>query len=301
MSKRLKEGKSQWMAFLQRAFTDRSLDTSRLKLGHWHAGRGSNSHAGADVYALHRPHLNRRHKEYTLTALYTQYGEAAARERLDKYLIAAEALQMLHRGRQTRVAHGLPRPRVVFALELQKAQILLAPFQERVTLHEYVPRLSYMPWSNNPRWRDGMTSLVKELLVFFPSGLPRSLLESLPLHKGKNNCKDRIRVRLQHLAKSCPPTSALYLAICRPEEWPYTSVTMAGSGKSRNVEQKLMEDLGLHHIHLPGPENGRLVYYVPDLLVAKHAQQEFDEWFKTGSLPGSEVAVSIPNFPSANI
>ena len=297
-SKRLKDENSQWMTFLQKAFEDRGLDTRRLKLGHWHAGRGSNSYAGADVYALHRPYLNRRHKDYQLTALYPQLEQAEERQRMDGFLIAAEALQMLHRGRQTRVALGLPRPRVVFALDLEKAQYLLAPFKERVKLSEYTYRLSHTRGSNNPRWRDGMTVLVKELLVFFPKGLPRSLLESLPLHKGENARKDRIRAQLEALAKTCPATSALHLALCRPGEWPFASVTKAGSGSDRAGEQELMEDLGLHLVRVTGRGKGKKVYYVPDTSVTKKAQEEFEEWLRVGTLPSPGAPASTLGTPA---
>ena len=141
-----------------------------------------------------------------------------------------------------------------------------------------------------------MTVLVKELLVFFPRGLPRSLLESLPLHKGKNARKDCIRPQLEALAKTCSATSALHLALCRPGEWPFASVTTAGSGSDRAGEQELMEDLGLHCVHVTGHGKGKKVYYVPDKSVAGQAQEEFEEWLKSGTHPGTGAA-STPGTP----
>lgn len=212
----LRSEDSQWQGFLRLVFERTGLDATEMDKGHWHAGRGRNEHAGADIIAITRPYLNRRYRDHTLTALFP-FDEKECR-RLQSHLEGSEALQMLHRGRQTRAPAG-GRPRVIFALGQSETRTLLSTFLDRVELSDYQPTLTFKPYSQKPRWRNGMLELVDELLAFFPRGLPRSLLQALPLHNGRSSRTEEIRERLEALARSLSPDTVLYRAFCEPDAW----------------------------------------------------------------------------------
>lgn len=261
-SRRLKQENSEWTSFLNRA-----LDLQGLALGidvfttHWGAGRGKNAYQGYDVFAVHRPYLNRRHRVHTLTALYPLLSDTSRREEASKHLIAAETLQMLHRGRQTRHA-GPGRPRVVLGYDLEDAGYLLAPLKDQVRLREYVPLLHFKGGSNNPRWIDGMTPLVKDLLTLFPDGLPRALVGALPQHSNSQTRTPAIREFLKQLTVSRPGTP-LHRAFHDRRTWTHSDIEPGGTGSNFALEEELMERCGLEKKKASGRGHGHVVYVQP--------------------------------------
>lgn len=270
-SKRLESDTSEWTKYLTDALAERGLALEKdVSTAHWHAGRGKNAYAGHDVFAVHPPYLNRRHQEFTLAALYPLLSQAVQRETATQRLIAAEALQMLHRGRQTRYT-GTDRPRVIIGDNLNKARERLAPLQAQVELSEYQPRLCFQSLigksggkkgSNNPRWVDGMTPLVEDLLKLFPEGLPRSLVDALPKHGGVRSSTPQVRAALKELTRSLPNTT-LYRAFHTPRTWSHSDIDPGGHGDNYALQEALMERCGFEKVIVPGRRKGSVVYVRP--------------------------------------
>ena len=143
-----------------------------------------------------------------------------------------------------------------------------------------------------------MLELVDELLTFFPRGIPRSLLQALPLHNGRSSRTEEIRERLEALARSLSPDTVLYRAFCEPDAWAYSDVPVGGSGDSGRLEKEMMEVLGLTVHSARGYVQGPQVYYLPAPTRLAQAQQEFEEWLKTGTLPDSGVTAGTPRTPA---
>ncbi|WP_157451831.1 hypothetical protein [Deinococcus aquatilis] len=279
---------SDWTGFLKTALTHHHLTLELdAATGHWHAGRGSNAHTGSNVYALHQPRFNRRQRDYTMTALFPQDDEL--RTQFSAHLLAAETLQMLHRGRQT-VTRGV-KPSVVLAMSKEDARCLFGSFLPRVKLSDYQPTQIFTRSSSKARWRAAMSLLVDELSSLFPNGLPRKLLEGLPLHSGTSNTKADVEAQLHRLAVTRPPDSPLRLALLTPNEWQYGSVvhTPASTGDGSRMERELMETLGYQQVKVMGQGKGGQTIYVRDPLKKEQAQAEFKVWLSTGSLPGSSI------------
>ncbi|MGY2892848.1 hypothetical protein [Deinococcus sp. UYEF24] len=301
-SLRLRDESSEWKSFLQDAFERRGLDQSQLFYGHWHTGRGRNTHAGAHVFALHRPYLNQRFSDHTLTALFPQDEEA--RLQMKAYLEGAEALQMLHRGRQaTSTSDPSDRPRVLLALDEGKTRALLDPFRDRIALRPYQSELQFTRKSQNPRWRDAMTELALDLLRIFPSGLPRALLQALPIHKGTGKRKQQVYERLTALAADLGPDSPLHQAMCAPDQWAYTDVRPGGTGNGSKIEKEAMEAAGLSKAKVTGNVQGSQIYYLPDPALAEKAQQDFEHWLAAGERPAhpAERAAGTPEAPPTGV
>lgn len=105
---------------------------------HWHAGRGNNDFKGYDIFALTRPVLSKRHRDFTLAALAPH--DAALRERLHQLDGESEFLQTMHRNRQ---GHFLAADAPLNVL-----------FWDHSGAQAYPLHLHHTRGSSNPDWRD---------------------------------------------------------------------------------------------------------------------------------------------------
>ncbi|GGS15604.1 hypothetical protein [Deinococcus knuensis] len=258
--KRLREPHSSWHRYLTDALAVQKLALgSEVHLGHWLSGRGNNTHSGRDVLALTPPLLNRRHIQYTLTGLYPY--DPSTREQAAAHLLSAEALQMLHRGRQH--LHSAPRPLVVLALGEADARQLLEPHKDAVNFSPYPPLKHFKRYSKNPRWFDALQALARELRTHFPHGLPSSLLRGLPIHTGKDMFTPATRLLLEDLSRSQAVTTHLHQAFHNPGTWVYRDVKPSGSSHGNEMEREAMLALGFEKFNVTGhgrSGKGRVVY-----------------------------------------
>ena len=279
LTQRLQDPTSQWQTLLQDAFTARGLVVSDdvtltdVHQMHWHAGRGVNANRGADVYALMPPTLSAMNAHYNLAALLPD--DPLARAKLQVYALAAECMQMLHRGRQPDFPAG-SKPRIVVGFSEEKLSKLLEPLADRVTTRPYKPLMHFTRQSQNPRWRDMTAALARELLAHpaFKDGLPRRLLTGLPKHLDRD---EKVYDRLKDLALTTSPASHLHRAFHDPENWTYAGVKPGGKGNDSKLLDDAMAQLGLTKEKLTDRQ-GQPVVYVPAGSSAAAAQRGFDNW-----------------------
>ena len=296
-SKALYEPKCGWQELLQQAYSAQGLafkhpsttgttsPASELDQLYWHAGRGLDTYSGADIYALTLPKLSLLNMDYTLAAVLLD--DPVLRARLQNHAWAAELLQMLNRGRQPgRAAAGGSVPRIVVGADLKKVRTLLGDLAERVNLQEYRPLLQLTKGSSNPRWRDAVTALAKELLALsqFAHGLPNQLLECLPTYNTNHSSQARTATtaKLAALAATTPPESHLYKAFHDQHSWRYQMVAPGGSGNSTRMLDEAMAAPGLGLIpRKVSSITGRAKVYVRSgatLATAEAAHAAFDGW-----------------------
>lgn len=294
-SKALYEPKCGWQELLQQAYSAQGLTfhhpsagstsaASELDQLYWHAGRGLDTYSGADIYALTLPKLSLLNMDYTLAAVLLD--DPVLRARLQNHAWAAELLQMLNRGRQPGLAAaGGPVPRIVVGADLEKVKALLGDFADRVNLQAYRPLLQLTKGSPNPRWRDAVTALAKELLALpqFAHGLPNQLLECLPTHSTNRSSQARTATtaKLATLAATTPPESHLYKAFHDQPSWRYQAIAPGGGNSTRMLEEAMAAPgLGLTPQKVSSITGRAKVYVRPGttLATAEAAHAAFNGW-----------------------
>lgn len=306
-NKALQDPGSPWQGLLKQAYTARGLNfcqADELLAGgvtdmhqmYWHSGRGRNEHAGSDVFALTPPNLSRMNRDYALAALFPD--DPVERERLQAHNVGAELLQMLNRGRQNSwsPAVGGAKPRVVVAATERQIQQLLGDLHDRAVLRPFRPMLRHTPHSKQPRWRDMITALARELLPDFPEGLPIELLQALPKYaRSRTADRTEIHEKLAALALSRPTGSHLYQAFHDPAAWIYSDVTAGGGRNDGLMLKEAMQDLDLHPDTQPG-KRGRPLVYLPTGGDAGRATAAFESWRST-----SATSTPAPGSPSTPV
>lgn len=303
-NKAVQDPGSPWQGLLNQAYTARGLNfchADELPAGgvtdmhqmYWHSGRGRNEHAGSDVFALTPPNLSRMNKDYALTALFPD--DPVERERLQAHNVGAELLQILNRGRQNSwdPASGVPKPRVVVAATERQIMQLLGDLHDRAVLQPFQPILRHTAHSKQPRWRDMITALARELLPDFPEGLPVELLQALPgYEKSRSADRTEIRKKLAVLAWGRPKGSHLFQAFRDPAAWVYSDVPAGGGRNDGLMLKEAMQDLDLHPGIQPG-KRGRPLVYLPAGGDAGRATAAFERW-------SSAAATSTPALGSSS-
>ena len=281
-----------WQKLLQQAYSAQGLTfhhpgasaASELDQLYWHAGRGLDTYSGADIYALTLPKLSLLNMDYTLAAVLLD--DPVLRARLQNHAWAAELLQMLNRGRQPILAAaGDPVPRIVVGADLEKVRMLLGDLAGRVDLQVYRPLLQLTKHSSNPRWRDAMTALAKELLTLpeFAHGLPNQLLECLPTHSISlpSSARTATTAKLATLAATTPPKSHLYKAFHDQTSWQYRMVTPGGGNSTKMLDEAMAAPgLGLVPQRISSITGRAKVYVRPGATraTAEAAHVAFDGW-----------------------
>lgn len=126
---------------------------------HWHAGRGKNDFRGYDIFALTRPMISKRHRDFRMAALAPH--DPDLRQRLYQMDSDSEFLQTMHRNRQSH-----------FPAECRPINVL---FFDHPDAEPYTPHLHHTRGSTRPDWRDHAT----DVLVAFRDrlrGLPHAAL-----------------------------------------------------------------------------------------------------------------------------
>ena len=118
-----------------------------VKVQHWHAGRGKNEFEGHDIFALTRPKLSKRFREFTMGAL--EPYDPARRKLLHLLEEQSEFLQTMQRNRQGKFpAHNRP------------INVLL---WEDPSALDYEPHLRHIKKSRRPDWRDQAAAVLTAL------------------------------------------------------------------------------------------------------------------------------------------
>ncbi|CAM3713734.1 hypothetical protein DEFR109230_09635 [Deinococcus frigens] len=212
---------------------------------HWHAGRGLNTYAGRDVYALNAGRLSRMHRHHTLSAVFPD--QPLERKRLHVHAEGSELLQMLNRGRQPRYAPPLVRPRIVVGQSQEDVRELLGPLISRVALRDYAPSLLFTRRSHNARWRDMTAALAGELLDsgHFPNGLTATLLKGLPKNGSSSAGSLKAWSALLKFTRTCPVGSHLHSAYHDSGSWQYDDVMNGGASSDDGMLDDAMAAVGL--------------------------------------------------------
>ncbi|EYB69675.1 hypothetical protein DEIPH_ctg004orf0212 [Deinococcus phoenicis] len=297
MNKNLRGEDAEWPQIIERAYAASGLSGTSLALMHWHAGRGSNAHAGADVYALSPPHLSGMYQEYTLSALFPDDPEA--RETFKALARGAELLQMLNRGRQPRYPLG-QKPRIIIGADEAQVHPTLGYLADRVNLQAYQPLRQFKRRSKNPRWRDMTAALTSELLAFFPNGLARPLLDALPRHPARSKKAQEARQRLQVWALTLDPSSHLYRSFHDERAWEYNDVAVGGGKHDGQLLESVMQALGLEACRGTGSQ---LTVYMARGKDPQAARQDFTYLLALGeparATPSPQAAHAPPGHQTA--
>lgn len=211
-----------------------------VKVQHWHAGRGKNEFEGYDIFALTRPKLSKRFREFTMGAL--EPYDPDQRELLHQLEEQSEFLQTMQRNRQGKFpAHD--RPINVLLWDHPGAQ-------------DYQPHLRHTKKSCKPDWRDQAAAVLTALRDRV-GGVPHAALYVAGLLRPGADRDVKIPPELERGIQR-----VLSVAGTLPS---LASMTESGARKALPA---LLEELGLVKvtIHLSGAGKGQatvMKYYVP--------------------------------------
>ncbi|MDV6373408.1 hypothetical protein, partial [Deinococcus arenicola] len=211
-----------------------------VKVQHWHAGRGKNEFEGHDIFALTRPKLSKRFREFTMGAL--EPYDPDQRELLHQLEEQGEFSQTMQRNRQGKFpAHNRP------------INVLL---WEDLSALDYQPHLRHTKKSRKPDWRDQAAAVLTALRDQV-GGAPHAALYVAGL----------LRPGTDGAVKTPPALERGIQSVLSAAGTPPSLASMTESG-ARKALPALLEELGLvkTKISLSGGVKGqatKMTYYVP--------------------------------------